>query len=311
MGYADRDYAARDYRGPGREGGGVGVLVGHMRMWSFNTWIIAINVLVFLADGLLVNVFRVGYIEQTPIGPVATGPIEFWGRFTATDAVLGGQIWRFISFQFLHANLPHIAMNMLGLFFFGPLIERYLGSRRYLAFSLLCGVAGPISYMLLWATHLLVTHPSTPLIGASAGVFGVLMAAAIVAPHTTVYIYGILPVKLRHVAWLLIGVAVYTVVFFGKKGGFNAGGEAAHLGGAAVGYLLVRRPDLLNWANRLLGGSASRAGTTFAPKPKKTRARRGKPPQSEVDRILQKISDEGLASLSEEEKQTLADASRD
>jgi membrane associated rhomboid family serine protease len=54
----------------------------------------------------------------------------------------GFEFWRFISFQFLHANLSHLLFNMIGLYFFGSIVEQYLGSKRYLAFYLLCGVAG-------------------------------------------------------------------------------------------------------------------------------------------------------------------------
>jgi len=184
---------------------GTALGIGTIRMWSFNTWIIAINIAIFLIDGLLLR-FGVGYLESWPgLGAVPVGVIEFWGRFTASDAILHGQVWRFISFQFLHAGLGHIFMNMLGLFFFGPLIERYLGSRRYLAFYLLCGVAGPVAYMLLWASGFLVTHPAQPLVGASAGVFGVLIGAAWVAPH--ILIFGLVPIRVA--AWIMVLIALY------------------------------------------------------------------------------------------------------
>jgi membrane associated rhomboid family serine protease len=81
-----------------------------------------------------------------------------------------------------------------------------------------------------------------PLVGASAGIFGVLVAAAVIAPDATVLIYGSIPAKLKTVAYVLLGVAVFTIF----SNGFNAGGEAAHLGGAVVGFFLIRRPELLN-----------------------------------------------------------------
>jgi len=268
---------------------GTALGIGTIRMWSFNTWIIAINIAIFLIDGLLV---RFGYQPVIALG----------GYFSAETAIQHGQVWRFISFQFLHAGLGHIFMNMLGLFFFGPLIERYLGSRRYLAFYLLCGVAGPVAYMLLWASGFLVTHPAQPLVGASAGVFGVLIAAAFVAPNADVYIWGILPVKMRHLAWLLIAVAAYTVLFYGDTGRHNAGGEAAHLGGAALGYLLIRRPHLLRWANRKIGPPS--LGGLQSPKSK------DRIDDKEVDRILKKVHEQGITSLTERERDTLAKASR-
>ena len=77
----------------------------------------------------------------------------------------------FITFQFLHANGEHILFNMIALFFFGPLIESFLGARRYLAFYLICGIAGAVSYLGLWSAHILIGNSYEPLIGASAGIF--------------------------------------------------------------------------------------------------------------------------------------------
>ena len=165
-----------------------------------------------------------------------------WGAFTAQLAVFHLQLWRFITFQFLHASLMHLAFNMLALFFFGPLMESYLGRRRYLAFYLLCGMAGPISYLLFYGLHVGAANRTNGLIGASAGVFGILIAAAQVLPNVTVLIYGFIPARLRTVAWVLLGVAVYTVFTNGN----NAGGEAAHLGGAALGYLLIKNERWLD-----------------------------------------------------------------
>jgi membrane associated rhomboid family serine protease len=158
-------------------------------------------------------------------------------------AVYGLQIWRFISFQFLHANFNHILFNMIALYFFGPIVESYWGSRKYLAFYLLCGIAGPAMYCILWGMGFLIHDPHVPLVGASAGIFGVLIAAAQIAPNATVLIYGIIPMRLRMMALLLLAIAVYTTF----TNGDNAGGEAAHLGGAAAGFFLMKNPKILSF----------------------------------------------------------------
>ena len=249
MGIQDRDYyrAGSDRRSFG----------GAVHPWSVTTWLIVVNVAVFVLNLVLVTPGRAGQVlaGHDPFGnPVfatvrlpPTHPIEQWGYFSVDTAVLHGQAWRFLTFQFLHASLEHVAFNMIGLFFFGPLIEQYLGRRRYLAFYLLCGTAGPVAYMLLWAMHLLAAGPATPLVGASAGIFGVLIAAATVAPDEQVLIYGIVPVRLRTFAWGLLAIAVFVIFSRGQ----NAGGQAAHLGGAGVGAWLIRHPGRLNWANGL------------------------------------------------------------
>ena len=218
-----------------------------MPAWSFNTWLIAINVAVFLLDHLLGRDGLPGFgpVGQNEFGQVFYQrelPLTYWGHFSAAEALGHLQLWRLITFQFLHASGEHILFNMVALYFFGPLIESFLGSARYLAFYLLCGMGGAVMYLALWGTHFLVASPWEELVGASAGIFGVLIAAAIVAPQATVLIYGIIPLKMRTMAWLMLAWAVGTIIL----NGHNAGGEAAHLGGAIVGYVLMRNPRWLN-----------------------------------------------------------------
>jgi membrane associated rhomboid family serine protease len=163
-------------------------------------------------------------------------PLEGLGHFSAATAIWGGQVWRFLTFQFLHANLQHLLFNMLGLYFFGQMMETYLGRERFLGFYLTCGVAGAVLYLALWGLGILVGSAWVPLVGASAGIFGILAAAARVAPNATVMlIFPPMPVQLRTWAMILLGLAAATILFAGP----NAGGEAAHLGGALLGYFGV------------------------------------------------------------------------
>ena len=265
MGFQDRDYYRVDYE-PRRAGSAVGSL----SMWSVTTWLIVINVAVFVLDQIL---FRAG-IAYPQIRPVLavdpagqqvilnvrtlTLPLEGLGHFSVSQAVFHFEIWRFITFQFLHAGIGHLLFNMIALYFFGPLVESYFGARRFIAFYLLSGIGGPIVYTLLMILHVLIPDATTPLVGASAGIFGILIAAAQIAPDTTVLLYGAIPMKLKTLAWVLLGIAVYTVLQYGSVGQQNAGGQAAHLGGAAVGYLLVRNPRLL---------SGVRVGRLFGKRP--------------------------------------------
>jgi membrane associated rhomboid family serine protease len=214
MSFYERPYSRRPYSS------------AMISAWSVTAWLIAINVAVFILD------------------MITHRDLANLGYFSAATAIGGLQIWRFVTFQFLHLNVGHIFFNMLALYFFGPMVEQYLGKRRYLAFYLLCGVAGAASYLILLMLHVLPDGPATPLLGASAGIFGVLIAAATrVAPNATVMLLlPPIPMKLRTLAWVMLGIALYTVLFSGH----NAGGEAAHLGGAALGFILIQRPQLLN-----------------------------------------------------------------
>jgi len=204
-------------------------------------WLIAINVAVFVLDRFL-EIRGIAY----QLGPTIIGPLAAWGHFSASTALTHLQLWRFLTFQFLHANLMHLIFNMFGLYVFGTMVESFIGPRRYLAFYLLCGSMGAISYLLFWWLGILVSAPWVPLVGASAGIFGVLIAGASIAPNATILLLiPPIPMRLRTLAWVLIGIGLYTIL----SRGTNSGGEAAHLGGAALGYLLIRKPDLLNFAD--------------------------------------------------------------
>jgi membrane associated rhomboid family serine protease len=233
MGIHDLDYRppARPARSP----------VGRVRVWTVTTWLIIINVAVFIVDSIV----RLNYYRNFQWHEA--GLLYVWGHFSVETAIYQMQLWRFITFQFLHGGVVHLAVNMFMLYFFGPLIEMYLGSRRFLAFYLLSGAAGAVGYMVLWAASgvtpdQLRMTADVGLVGASAGVFGILIAAAQIAPDALVLVYGVFPVRLRAVAWVLLLVAVYTVL----TAGHNAGGEAAHLGGAVLGWLIIRNPQVLN-----------------------------------------------------------------
>jgi membrane associated rhomboid family serine protease len=256
-------------------------------------------------------------------------------HFSTLKGFFQVEFWRLLGFQFLHTHdtIMHLLFNMMGLFFFGPLVERELGSKRYLAFYLLCGIAGALFYTLLNVggiavqmitgdprpvTFLLFSDISTPLIGASAGVFGVLIAGARLAPNATVHLFMLIPVRFGTLAWVLIGIEVFMLV----TGARNAGGHAAHLGGAAAGFYFIRNPhhlhDFFDILGRMDPSSRSRRGLPREGGGTLSRARRGlgrlagqaPPDPAEVDRILEKVFNEGLSSLTDRERKALEAARR-
>ena len=265
MGIYDRDY----YRNQPR--GGFGVFA----MWSVTTWLIALNLLVFFVDGATkgAQVRRAMAEHERDVLELdleeyerreedfdrrylaiamGHGPITSAGYFSVEKAVYRGQVWRLLTFQFLHASPMHLFMNMIGLFLFGQIVEGQLGARRYLAFYLLCGVAGAVAYVLLWACGILIDDAAVPMVGASAGVFGVMLAAADIAPEMEIWMwFGMVPVRV--LAWASMAMALLVVL----RTGPNAGGEAAHLGGGILGLVLVRNQHWLNFAAE--GKRATRA----------------------------------------------------
>jgi membrane associated rhomboid family serine protease len=232
--------------------------------------------------------------------------------------------WRLIGFQFLHASPSHLFFNMLGLYFFGSIVEQYLGAKRYLAFYLLCGIFGALMYLLLnlcgylvadvmkWDIRipgLLFDDPSTPLVGASAGIFGVLIAGAFIAPRAVVLLFFVIPMQLKTLAYVLVGVAIFSL-FTGSQ---NAGGEAGHLGGAIAGWYFIRHPYHLHNFFDVLGRVDPTSHHYRHGKPPKGfsgASRAGRARIEEIDRILAKINAQGIQSLTESEKRTLREASR-
>lgn len=258
------------------------------------------------------NLVVFGWVEHFVMTPLRRALF-----FSTQRGFLNLEVWRLIGFQFLHADMMHLLFNMIGLFFFGPMIERHLGSKRYLAFYLLCGICGALLYTFLnllgyiaqlmgmTATipGLLFNMPTTPLIGASAGVFGVLMAGAYIAPKATVLLFFILPMQLRTLAYALVAAALFLLI----TGGRNAGGEAGHLGGAMAGWYLIRNPRHLHGFFDFLG--------QFDPTSRHYRGpgsggARDPASRKEIDRILDKINRDGLHSLTDAEKRKLRDASQ-
>jgi membrane associated rhomboid family serine protease len=201
------------------------------------------------------------------------------------------QLWRLVSYQFLHADIMHIFFNMLMLYFLGPLIEGLWGPRTYLRFYLISGAIGGIVYTLLVIVHVL---GAGTMVGASGAIYGLMAATAILFPRAQVFLFGIIPMRMMT---LLAITVIWSVMNF--MSGQNAGGEAAHLSGIAVGVAFVYlRPRFVNW--RL-----ERSKGTWDRKIQKERQF-----QVEVDRILEKIHQQGIGNLTSKEKKILQEATR-
>jgi membrane associated rhomboid family serine protease len=267
-------------------------------------WLLIINVAVWLLEMMTNN---------APIPP-AGYPREHnsllwnWGSFSAATAVEQFQVWRFVTFQFLHANGHHLLVNMIGLFFFGHFAERWWGSRRFLFFYLSTGIAGAILYVVLFYAGFFESGEMPPdadtsLVGASAGIFGILACITIVAPNLRVLLFFFIPMSMRTFAIMALSISVVVILFNWN----NAGGEAGHLGGAILGFILMRNPGLLGFiADGPMLRKRGRMVDAQIVREQKIQPRINiSLDDSEVDRILDKVSREGLQSLTEAEKEVL------
>jgi membrane associated rhomboid family serine protease len=207
------------------------------------------------------------------------------------------QLWRYVTYQFLHGGLFHILVNMIGLYFLGPTLERHWGSRKFLIFYLSCGIIGGLLYPVLIGIRIISPHPTAgilPLIGASGSILGMLAACAILFPHFVVFLI-VFPVPIRVAAVILIFIA--SVVVLSK--GDNAGGEAAHLGGMCAGAIYVLSEK---WRQRV----KMKIQRNF----RQRKMTDHRDLQMEVDRILKKVHDKGLHSLTYKEKRVLKQATK-
>ncbi|OPX21437.1 MAG: hypothetical protein B1H04_06670 [Planctomycetales bacterium 4484_123] len=207
------------------------------------------------------------------------------------------QPWRFITFQFVHAGGMHLFFNMLGLYFLGMYLELTWGPRRFLVFYLLCGAAGGVAHLVM--SYGLGWNPHTLLVGASGGVFAVILACAILYPQIRVIVL-FFPMSIRVAAALFIGIAAYSVLAEVRGVGLGGGGisHAAHLGGAVAGALWVYLEPRI-WRLRT-GGASGRGSGRW-----RRKVQREQEERQEVDRILDKVRREGIGALSRRERDVL------
>jgi hypothetical protein len=219
-----------------------------------------------------------------------------------------------LTYMFVHANFWHLLFNMLGLLFFGPVLEDRWGSREFIKFYLICGFAGGLFSLIF---------PYQAIIGASAAIYGVLVAFAMYWPDNPIYIWGIFPIKAKWLVSFMVAISV----FYTLSGGQGGVAHLAHLGGALAAFVYLKSPLAPpEWGNvygstkrkrrkkpwdflrrrRLAVESASRADAAVP-------ARSARPAHrqpEEIDVILDKISAGGINSLTPEERQRLEEASR-
>ncbi|MBC7486800.1 MAG: rhomboid family intramembrane serine protease [Cytophagaceae bacterium] len=219
--------------------------------------------------------------------------------------------WTAITYFFSHQiPLPfHILFNMMGLYWFGYIVQDLVGSRRLISLYVLGGLVAGLIYMLVINYIPYFQHPGT-LIGASGSVLAIVVGAATISPSYRFHLILIGPVKISYLA------LVYVFLSYIGTVGDNAGGNIAHLGGALFGFIfitLLRQGTdlgkLLFTPWNLIRGifdKSARIKVSY----KNNGNGSGKLQQAEIDAILDKIHKSGYESLNKEEKRKLFDASK-
>lgn len=270
--------------------------------------IIVLNVIAFVATNLIDSFI----------------PVISWLAIPGDITRFIYQFWSIITYMFLHAGFMHILFNMLWLYWIGKILMEYLGNRRLVTIYFMGGVVGGLMYLIVY--NVLAAMGSYPmgslLLGASAGVMAVVVATATLLPDYRIHLLLLGPVPLKYLA---LGAVILTSVL---DFSVNMGGKLAHLGGAAVGFLFIRRLQAGKDGSVLFYGLLDQLKRPFMRKKMRvvhnsTRKRATKTQstgksyqnmteqdhQQKIDGILDKISKSGYDSLTDAEKEYLFKAS--
>lgn len=333
MGIEDRDYVRNT--GSGYGGGSYTRMMGGGGMPPVCKWILIANIAVFVAQLLITRKMTKEevvqqYRDQIEYHMPELSPeerqelledaarratrhrerasvVEEWFALKPKAATSGFQFWRFITSAFCHSRQSpwHILLNMLALYWFAPSLERMYGSREFGWFYFVSAFAASAVFVAL----AFITGDYTPAIGASGAVMAVLMLFAIHYPRHLIYIMGIIPIETRWIALLYVIFSAFPVLSaIGGNPQPGSVAHAAHLGGLAFGFIYFHYQLRLS---RTFDGIAL---PRWERKPRAKHLKLYTPPSNrlddQVDAILDKINREGEASLTDEEREILKEASR-
>ena len=209
-------------------------------------------------------------------------------------------VWQIFTHVWLHGGVGHLFLNMLVLWMMGHAVEARMGRRWFSIFYVSCGLAGGLCALGADVLFNWGLNPATVIVGASGAIYGVLAAFALMYPDALILFMFFIPVRARTAAYILAGVQVLYAMQFGV-------GAVAHLGGMLAGYVILKGEDPLryfstrfrSWRPFSLGGRAPRRRTGLADEAL----------EAELDRVLDKIHREGIATLTPREKEILRRAS--
>jgi membrane associated rhomboid family serine protease len=283
--------------------------------------------------------FMVG-VQALIAANIAIYYLQLVGIFGTLEKAFGftlsgfpGRWWTAITFMFVHGGFWHLVANMYALYLFGPRLEQAWGSRRFVRFYAFCALTGLLA-------HAALVRDGSTLFGASAPIFGVMIAYAITWPTDEIFVLGVIPMRAWTTVWTMIGLNVGIGIYL--SGGTGLRFEyLVHLAGAVGGWAFMRTPgapsleqlrqrvsrvpdaedpprpiprsqprgrerddtdEIVQRSRAMLARQAS-APRTSAAKPSGTT-------REELNRVLDKISASGIESLTADERRILEDMAR-
>src|SRR6266850_5356349 len=277
------------------------------------------------ATVVLVIVIVLAFVVQQVLERSSSFPV---GRYLylSLDGLKHGYVWQLLSFHFLHSNLLHLAGNCLVIFFLGRPVEDALGRKSFLTLYFTSGIVGGLCQTLagvLASAISLQPHASyfsAPVVGASAGAFGLTAAFALLFPDQILLMFMIIPMRVKYLLLLSIALAAWGVVSPNNSPFGQHVADVAHLGGILAGFIFVKYA--VHWHfqwpqfNRRARPPIRRLVKVHSQKPgwgrDKAVVEEDMPADEflskEVDPILDKITAQGIQSLTERERRILETA---
>jgi len=187
---------------------------------------------------LIINVAV--FCLQLLTGDLLVGPFALWPTAsTQFPNAPSFEIWQLLTYGFMHGSLTHLLFNMLALYMFGGEVERLLGPSHFLQYYLVCVVGAAVAQLVVTSN---MNLPPLPTVGASGGVFGLLLAFGMAYPHRRIMLlFPPIPMP----AWVFVTLYGMLELYLGVTGSGQGVAHFAHLGGMAAGYAM-----LVFWRNQ-------------------------------------------------------------
>jgi membrane associated rhomboid family serine protease len=219
------------------------------------------------------------------------GNVPEWGAAiweygpTTAEGWRSFELWRPFTYMLVHADVPHILWNMLFLGVAGTMLEPQIGSRAFLRIYIMSGLVGSISPL----------FHGYPTLGASGAINGTLVALAVLMPHVVVLFMFLIPMKIKWVVAIFLGIDVLNLLSR-KTGGVDS---LCHVLGAATGFAIAFVGP------RYVAPWMARRRAEKIREQQRARAEQEIEEETELDRVLEKISREGMTALSDAERRFL------
>ena len=183
---------------------------------------------------VILAVCVVAFLVQQTIDRFFGGELESWLGLVPAGVVLHFRVWQLITYAFLHADIMHLTLNAMMLVFLGGEIESLWGPRRFLIYYFTCTISAGLLYLVVQGVFGGALGLQTPMVGASGGIYGLLVAYGIIFAERQLLFMMVFPLKAKQFVWLLAGIEFFTTVFSRSSG--SALSSVAHLGGMAAGF---------------------------------------------------------------------------